>query len=108
MDKTAKIRQLNDAFRSSFKGGRVMLTHGIRSKAEHEVTEILERVVNFNDFNKGNDPYQEHDFGKFEHKGDKIFWKIDYYDKSLKYGSEDASDESITTRVLTIMTANEY
>ena len=54
MDKTAKIRQLNDAFRTSFKGGKVMLTLGIRSKAEHEVTEILERVVNFNEFNKGN------------------------------------------------------
>ena len=108
MDKTAKIRQLNDAFRSSFKGGRVMLTLGIRSKAEHEVTEILENVLNFHDFKKENDPYQEHDFGSFEHKGDKIFWKIDYYDKSLKYGSKDASDETITTRVLTIMTANEY
>ena len=108
MDKTAKIRQLNDAFRTSFKGGKVMLTLGIRSKAEHEVTEILERVVNFNDFNKGNDPYQEHDFGSFEYKGDKIFWKIDYYDKSLKFGSEDASDETITTRVLTVMTADEY
>ena len=108
MDKTAKIRQLNDAFRTSFIGGKVMLTLGIRSKAEHEVTEILERVVNFNDFNKGNDPYQEHDFGKLEHKGEKIFWKIDYYDKSLRYGSEDASDETITTRVLTVMTADEY
>ena len=108
MDKTAKIRQLNDAFRTSFIGGKVMLTLGIRSKAEHEVTEILERVVNFNEFNKGNDPYQEHDFGKFEHKGEKIIWKIDYYDKSLRYGSEDASDESITTRVLTVMTADEW
>ena len=108
MDKTAKIRQLNDAFRTSFKGGRVMLTLGIRAKSDIEQTEILERVINFNDFNKGNDPYQEHDFGSFEHKGDKIFWKIDYYDKSLRYGSEDASDETITTRVLTVMTADEW
>ena len=108
MDKIAKIRQLNDAFRTSFKGGNVMLTLGIRSKTEHEVTEILERVLNFNDFNKGNDPYQEHDFGKFEHEGEWIMWKIDYYDKSLRYGSEDASDETITTRVLTVMLADEY
>ena len=108
MDKTAKIRQLNDAFRTSFIGGKVMLTLGIRSKAEHEVTEILERVLNFNDFTKSNDPYNEHDFGKFEHKGEKIIWKIDYYDKNLQFASEDASDEIITTRVLTIMTADEW
>lgn len=108
MDKTAKIRQLNDAFRTSFRGGKVMITLGIRSKSDIEQTEILERVVNFNDFNKSNDPYQERDFGKFEHKGENIFWKIDYYDKSLRYGSEDASDATITTRVLTVMTADEY
>ena len=108
MDKTAKIRQLNDAFRTSFRGGKVILTLGIRSKSDEDQTEILERVLNFHDFTKSNDPYQEHDFGKFEHKGEKIFWKIDYYDKSLRYGSEDASDETITTRVLTVMTADEY
>lgn len=108
MDKTAKIRQLNDDFRTSFRGGKVMLTLGIRSKSDEEQTEILERVLNFNDFNKSNDPYQEHDFGKFEHKGEKIIWKIDYYDKSLRYGSENASDATITTRVLTVMTADEY
>ena len=108
MDKTAKIRQLNDAFRSSFKGGRVMLTLGIRSKAEHEVTEILENVLNFHDFKKENDPYQEHDFGSFEHKGDKIIWKIDYYDLNHKYMSEDPSNPDITNRVLTIMMVYEY
>ena len=108
MDKTAKIRQLNDAFRTSFKGGKVMLTLGIRSKSDIEQTEILERVLNFNDFNKSNDPYQEHDFGTFKHKGEKIIWKIDYYDKNLQFGSEDASDETKTTRVLTVMTADEY
>ena len=108
MDKTAKIRQLNDAFRSSFKGGRVMLTLGIRSKAEHEVTEILENVLNFHDFKKENDPYQEHDFGSFEYKGDKIFWKIDYYAPDMRYASEDPSDPAKTIRVLTVMLADEY
>ena len=108
MDKTAKIRQLNDAFRTSFKGGKVMLTLGIRSKADEEQTEILERVLNFNDFNKGNDPYQEHDFGKFEHKGEKIFWKIDYYAPDMNYASEDPSDPAKTIRVLTVMLADEY
>jgi hypothetical protein len=26
-----------------------------------------------------NDPHGEHDFGAFEHEGQRIFWKIDYY-----------------------------
>ena len=108
MDKIAKIRQLNDAFRTSFKGGKVMLTLGIRSKSDIEQTEILERVVNFNDFNRNNDVYGEHDCASFMHNDERIIWKIDYYDKNLAYGSEDASDETITTRVLTVMTANEY
>jgi Protein of unknown function (DUF3768) len=46
------------------------------------------------------DPYGERDFGGFEHQGEKIFWKIDYYDKSMKKGSEDPSDRGQTVRVL--------
>ena len=56
-----------------------------------------------------NDPYNEHDFGAFSQEGvGKIFWKIDYYDAAMKYGSEDPADPTKTTRVLTIMLASEY
>jgi len=37
-----------------------------------------------------------------------MFWKIDYYDRSLEYGSNDPADPSQTVRVLTIMLASEY
>jgi Protein of unknown function (DUF3768) len=40
--------------------------------------------------------------------GERIFWKIDYYDENLEHGSEDPSDLFKTTRVLTIMLAGEY
>ena len=108
MNKTEMIRKLNDNFRTCLKEGKVMLTIGIRSKAENEMTEILEKVVNFNDFNKNNDPYLEHDMGRFDHNGEKIIWKIDYYDKNMQYHSPDPSDSTKTVRVMTVMTANEY
>ena len=54
------------------------------------------------------DPHEEHDFGAFEVDGNKIFFKIDYYDKTLTYYSPDPSDPSVTERVITIMLAEEY
>lgn len=99
------IRRLNDAFRTSFVGGKVMLTLGIRAKSDIERTEILERILNFHDFTKSNDPYGEHDMGRFDYKGEKIIWKIDYYDKQYKMMSD---NPDITNRVMTIMLADEY
>ena len=49
-----------------------------------------------------------HDFGAFVHNGERVFWKIDYYDPSLTKGSEDPADPQQTARVLTIMLASEY
>ena len=77
------IKTLNDNLRKSFIGGRVILT-------------------------QANDPYGEHDFGSFDYNGEKIYWKIDYYDKSYQYLSENPANPDITNRVLTVMLAEEY
>ena len=106
MDKVAAIRELNDRFRTEFKGGQVMLTRGIAGRPDTVL--ILAQVAKFDAFGPDNDPHGEHDFGAFEHGGDTIFWKIDYYDPKLDYGSEDPSNPSITTRVLTVMLAEDY
>src|SRR3954454_7957641 len=50
----------------------------------------------------------EHDFGNFSLAGRKFFFKIDYFDVSMEFGSEDPADPAKTTRVLTIMLAEEY
>ena len=38
-------------------------------------------VASFAAFTEDNDPYGEHDFGAFHLSGDKLFWKIDTYEK---------------------------
>lgn len=101
------IKTLNDNFRKTFIGGRVMLTSGIRAKTQDEIAEILEKVRSFDNFTTSNDPYGEHDFGSFDYKGQKIFFKIDYYDLNYEYMSENPADPTITNRVLTIM-ASDY
>jgi hypothetical protein len=103
-----RVRELNDAFRRSFAGGRVTMTAGIAALTDDVRVEVLERVKTFDDFTPDNDPHREHDFGAFEHAGHRVFWKIDYYDAEMEAGSEDPVDPSQTTRVLTIMLASEY
>ena len=102
------IKTLNDNFRKTFIGGRVMLTSGIRAKTQDEIAEILEKVRGFDNFTTANDPYGEHDFGSFDYKGQKIFFKIDYYDLNYEYMSENPADPTITNQVLIIMLASEY
>lgn len=105
---TAAIRALNDAFRQTFRGGRLMLTSGIVDLGATAQRAILGKIATFTAFDDANDPYTEHDFGAIDHDGDKIFWKIDYYDLTLAYGSDDPADPTKTTRVLTVMLAQEY
>lgn len=104
----ARIRELNDAFRASFIGGRVLLTAGVAAMPEAQQAKLLEGVCRFSAFDDRNDPYHEHAFGALDIDGVRYFWKIDYYSRDLASGSSDPADPSATTRVLTIMRADEY
>jgi hypothetical protein len=101
-----KIRELNDAFRTTFEGGQVLITPGISALQCLEA--IMTKVQTYDDFNAGNDPHEEHDFGALDHAGHKIFWKIDYYDPDTVWGSANPADPAVTTRVLTVFLASEY
>ena len=108
MDKRARIRELNDAFRRTLVGGRVMLTTGVDALPAAEKAAVLEKVRTFDAFNCDIDPHGEHDFVSFKHESVKYFGKMDYYALDMQNGSEDPADPSQTIRVLTIMRADEY
>jgi hypothetical protein len=106
--RTGVIRDLNDRFRASFEGGKVLVTQGIQSLGPAATLVILQAVARFTDFTHANDPHNEHDFGGFEYGSLTVFWKIDYYDEQLELASPNPADPHVTSRVLTIMLASEY
>jgi hypothetical protein len=112
-DRAEVIARLNDLCRQAMGiAGRLVQTEGICALPQAEQSAIREKVETFSDFSPDNDPHGERDFGAFEHQGEhggqRIFWKIDYYDRTLTCGSEDPADPGQTVRVLTIMLASEY
>ncbi|MEG8038725.1 DUF3768 domain-containing protein [Sphingomonas sp. LR60] len=104
----APLTLLNDAFRRDPTGGQLFTTAGVISLGDAALLSVLELVHTFDAFTPDNDPNGEHDFGSFHWQGERLFWKIDYYDRSLRLGSPDPLDPSLTIRVLTIMLASEY
>jgi len=103
-----RIRALNDALRTTFIGGRIMRTAGIAALPEDAKAAVLSKVRTFDQFSGDNDPHGEHDFVNIEHDGTTYFAKIDCYSPDMQSGSEDPADPEKTTRVLTIMRADEY
>lgn len=119
------IRRLNDAARQ-FPGTASIanVTIGIHALPDADRLAALAAIVENTNFDCDNDPYGEHDFGAVyqlpgshwtQHRpndepaiSQTVFWKIDYYDPSLTFGSEAPWDEQQTKRVLTIMLASEY
>jgi hypothetical protein len=109
MGNTERIKQLNDEYRAQLgRGAQAVETQGIRALSFPARLAISKQVREFSAFGKEDDPYAEHDFGSFAHDGNTVFWKIDYYDHTFEFGSEDPADPRITHRVLTVMLAEEY
>ena len=108
VERTQKIAQLNDNLRRTGQGGQIVATQGIASLPQETQLAITGAIKNFTNFEPDNDPYGEHDFGAVTIEGMRIFWKIDYYAQDMMHLSPDASDPSVTNRVMTIMRAEEY
>ncbi len=107
-NKTARVRQLNDALRRSHTDGQITITAGVAAFDKRRQQRAVAAVAAFEAFYADNDPYDEHDFGVIELDGDRLMFKIDYYDLSLSAHSPDPTDATVTRRVLTLMLAEEY
>lgn len=108
MSDPEKIAQLNDLLRQTLLTGKVVLTQGVQALPTSTRERALLMVRCYEEFEAGNDLYGERDFGGFEIGSQGFFWKIDYYDTDLNYLSPDPAKPEVTTRVLTIMLADEY
>ena len=110
-----RIARLNDIFRASILKpapdqslGQVFCTASIMALPKADIQSIAEKVSLFDDFNEGDDPYGEHDFGSFTFKGKKIYWKIDYKDPSLEYKPNETTEPLEPNRILTILFSHEW
>lgn len=101
------IARLNDQFRRH-PGPDWMVTATVQAKGPIFVLAAVSAVRAFDAFATDNDPHGERDFGAFTICGERLFWKVDYYDKDLRFGSPDPADPAVTRRVLTVMMASDY
>ena len=109
-DDRLTLAAINDAFRRQGPGGdgHWVITASVSAVNPMFAHLAIGRVRAFADFTSDNDPSGEHDFGSFTLGQHRLFWKIDYFDRDLEYGSPDPLDASVTTRVLTVMLASDY
>ncbi len=96
-----KVAELNDEFRAK---GQFVLTNGVMNVSN--VISLVKAVESYDKFDNDNDPYGEHDFGSLVWFGNKIFWKIDYYNQELNGWGDPLFPEC--RRILTVMLAEEY
>ena len=98
MDKRAKIIELNDRLRATFKGGRVQMTRSVYDLDERLRGRALSVMARYDKFDADN----EHDHGVFIFAGYAFEWRIEYRGPDGETFSPDPSDPEKTFRVLTL------
>ena len=98
MTKRSKIIELNDQFRTTFKGGRVQMTpdfYGLDPRLRGRALCVMSRYKSF-------DEDSEHDRGVFIFAGYSFEWHIEYRSRDGTGVSPDPADPDKTLRVLTL------
>jgi Protein of unknown function (DUF3768) len=124
-EQTARIARLNDQARQAMGVAcTAVATVGFRSLLDADQSCVRELIETFDAFDEDNDPHGERDFGTIyqitdgrwttdrprlrEDERERVFWKLDYYDRQMEFASDDAANPAVTRRVLTIMLSDEY
>ena len=106
----SRIAELNDRVRLGLdRNARIVMTAtclatlagGDRIVTEAVAQAAVLAAVRRYEFKPDDGP--ERNYGQFELEGHIVCFRIDYYDPSLEWGSEDPADAAVTVRVLTIM-----
>ena len=103
MNDRAKIIELNDQLRTTFKGGRVQMTPGVYELDERLRGRALCVMSRYKKF----DDDSEHDCGVFIFAGYSFEWRIEYRRKDGIGVSPDPADPEKTFRVLTLYAIND-
>lgn len=98
------IAQLNDHLRKTLEGGTIVITRNVRGLEGFNALKLATALADYDRFDADNDPHGERDMGDFALFNTDLYFKIDYYDLDLKFGSDDPANGSSTHRVITIMT----
>lgn len=111
--RTDRIAKLNDRARQGLDpGARTIFTldllnemsDGSRKGDILAQAKIMKAMRN----SEFTDDSPERDMAWFDVEGIAVMMKIDYYDMTFDYGSEDPSDASQTRRAITIMRPEDY
>jgi hypothetical protein len=98
MDRRAKMIELNDRLRTTFKGGRVQMTPGVYQLEDRLRGRALSALARYAKFA----PDSEHDWGTFIFAGYAFEWRIEYRGADGCGLSPDPADPEQTLRVLTL------
>lgn len=113
LDRTKAIAHLNDRARQSLdRHAKVVFMINLLNKfsdGTHANDIIAQaRIMKAMRHCAFSEDSPERDLSIFEVDGHRIMMKIDYYDTTLEWGSEDPADASKTRRIITIMAPEDY
>ena len=94
----ARIIELNDRLRTTFKGGRIQVHTGLHCLDAQIRGRALYALSKYHRFT----PDDDHDFGYFTFAGFEFEWEIEYRTEDGVGRSQDPADPNHTLRTLTL------